>query len=289
MTVDENTTNPDAEIDRLFNEAEGVSGPSQEIPMTAPTPAAPTIQELEFTASGKPIKVKLDDPKLKEWASRGYDAPNRIGELNKKLMTAEERAKQFETPQYQNLKKINEWSLQNPDQWKTLEQMWHEKINAAKTPDGNEIQLPTHITQKIDELSADREARLIKEKEQERQAADHTLETDIKSIREQFPHLDFDAKGEDGKSLVKKVLEHSLQHGIANFKTAFRDYYFDDALKSAQEKGKEQVSNTIQKNSRLGLLGKTPAPNKGNSNAVDLRNVTWEQAHKLALEEAGVG
>lgn len=287
MTTD--TEINDAEIDRLHQEAEGLQGPSQEIPMqAAPTPVVP---EIEFTAGGKAIKAKLDDPKIKTWLSAGYDAPNQIGQLNQKLRGLEETNKKYAgyDEKYKTYQQFDEWTQKNPNDWKTIEQLWKEKQNSIQTQDGNTAQLPPEIVQTIDQLKADREERLLREKEEARTKADSTLNQDIESIRSQWPNLDFDTKGEGGKSLMQKVLDHGIQNGIPNFKAAFRDYYFDEAVKSGQEKGKEQVTKTIQKNSRLGLLGKTPDRKSSDSNAVDLTGLDMNQVHKLALEEAGLG
>lgn len=279
----------DTEIDKLYQEAEGVAGPTADIPMQAA--AEPVIPEIEFTAGGKAIKTKFDDPKLKTWLSAGYDAPNQIGQLNQKLKANEEQLKKYadyET-KYAPYKQVDEWALKNPDQWKTIEQLWKEKTTAAHNPDGTVAQLPPEIIQTIDQLKADREERLIREKEESRKTADSNLDREIESIKAAWPNLDFDSKPEGGKSLLAKVLDHGAKNNLPSFATAFKDYYFDEAVKAGQEKGKEQVTKTIQKNSRLGLLGKTPDRKTSDSNAVDLSGLSMDQVHRRALEELGLG
>jgi hypothetical protein len=265
----------DIDVDKLYDDA--MNEGDSEIPMTSEpevvpeAPAAPQIPELEFTYKNKQIKTKFDDPKLKGWVSQGYDYAQRMQEFTSQQKEFEGRQKavgEIET----KFKDINDWATANPDKWNSLFDTWKKSQESATAP---QVQLPPEITQKLEKYDQFIQKLELKEQTEIVQREDSELDAEIKSVREQYPHLDFDAPTHDGKSLEFKVVEYGASKGIKSFADAFYAFNHKNLFKLAEEKGKETVSKDIQKKTKLGLLGKTPIPTKTMSRP-DVSNQSYE-------------
>lgn len=274
-------------VDQLYSEA--MEGVSSEIPMTAEpeeatqeaaAPVPQEVPELEFDYKGKIIKSKFDDPRVKQWASQGYDYAQRVSELKKQQEEFDSKYKS----DYEKLKpaqELNDWATQNPEKWKSLYESWSKSIQEG-TP---QAQLPPEILQKLEKY--DQVIKKIEEKEhtEKIQLEDSEVDAEVKSVQKQYPNLDFTAPVHDGQSLEYKILEYGTKRGIKSFADAFYAYNHKNLFKIAEEKGKEAVDKDIQKKSKLGLLGKTPAPTKGLRVAENVQSKTYEDLLKEAQDE----
>lgn len=278
------------ELESIVQEAEASS--NNDIPMGDETPqveteAPQTIPEFKFTAYGKEIKIPQNDPRINQWLSMGYEAPNRFGELNKKIQ-AYEKQLQEGTSKYQQLeqslnsyKDVDNWAKANPEQWQSLTDAWRQQLNQ------NPAQLPPEVKQKLEQHD-----QILNQFQQEQvarrhQAEDHALGTEIESIRKSNPNLDFDAPDQTGRSLEYRILEYATQNGIPSFRAAFRDYCFDQLTKKAEEQGREKVSRTMSQTTKAGLLGRDPAPQR--STQVNVQGKNYDQIHEMILQSMGLG
>lgn len=285
----------DAGIDGLVEGIEAST--NNDIPMEAapeatgrPEPQpAPAPQEYEFEASGKKIKAPVD--KLLKWASMGYDAPNKIGELSRQLQERDGKLKSLE--QYQKTyAPIDEWATKNPDKWKSLFENWQQAqfgANPAQNPEAR-AHVPPEIIQKLQEY--DQRWQKLDEREQtlKTERADQGLTSEIESIRKQFTNLDFDAPDERGNSLEYQILEHATKNGIPSFRAAFRDYCFDKLNQFSETKGLEKGQKALPQKTKAGLLGKDPAPNRATRPVSELiKNNSYDRIHEFILEnELGI-
>lgn len=283
-------------IDALVQETEHSS--NQEIPMsndglnaadTQPQAEAQP-QEYSFKYQGQEIKAPVE--KMLKWASMGYGAPQRIGELSRKLQEFEDKSKQFDSYE-KTYAPIDQWARQNPDKWQALLQAWQQAQYGQPGQQTNQAQqsvaqLPPELVQKIQNIESKFQNQEQKERVQEENREDQRLAGDIVSIRKQFSNIDFDAPDERGNSLEYRVLEHATRMGIPSFRAAFRDYYFDKLTQSSEHKGREAAARTISPQTRAGLLGgKNQAPAKGKQ--PDLKGRNYDQIHEMVLEELGLG
>ena len=285
----------DVEIESILNSVE--QSTNNDIPMEAPPQEAPPPQEAqppqpqeyEFEADGR--KYKGDVERLKRWAQQGVSAPNKIGELAKKLSDYETKYKDYE--QYDKVyKPVDEWAKANPDKWQALFQGWQQaQYGVLPQQPGQEqqpqqpLRLPPELLQKI-QAHDQTLSQWAQEKENQKiQMADQGLDSEIKSIRNQYSNLDFDAPNEAGKSLEYQILEHATKNGIPNFRAAFRDYCFDQVNKMSESKGRENTG--ISPKVKAGLLGKDPTPAMA-KNGPDLGSRSYDQIHSLILEEMGI-
>lgn len=297
LANDENPTGDmdGIDADALLSQIEA-SG-SGEIPMHAPEPKetqeaptqnSPTAAELEFLYGDKAVKVPFTDPRVKQWASQGYDYAQKMAEFNR-------RNGEFEALQKSHApyKAIDEYAKQNPDWWKHVESSFEaRKLGGAPAASAN---------QDLEALKAQLKAELesefkpIKEfhtnfveKEQ-----DERLGQEIESIRKEYANLDWDTPDQQGQSLEQRVVKHAIEMGLdgskkGHFRAAFRDFNHEHLVKNAEDKGKEQINKELQKRTKLGLLGASPTPKKGIAQAEGVKNKSWNDLEREALEELGI-
>lgn len=289
VTENQENTNTQDDVESLYQEAMGERQSS-----ITPMEQAPAVEKYIIKAGGKDIEATKDQ--LIEWATRGYTAPNKIGELNKKLLDWENKWKTTE-PIVNTYKPVDDFAKQNPDWWAYVMKQWEQR-NAWQTQTGQSQQsqggLPPELIQELstlkEELSGLRQFKdeiTTNQRQYQEKMQDQALDGEIKSIRQQYPDLDFDALDDNGDSLERRILKHAADIGTASFKAAFRDYYHDELVKRAQEKGKEAVVNSRVKNSKLGLLGETSAPMK-TTKSTNVKGKSYENLLAEAMDEIGL-
>lgn len=285
----------DINVDQLLSEIDAGSG-APEIPMTAgdapttpeePTPTqasapapAPAAQDFEFTWNGKQIKAPITDPRIKQWASQGYDYAQKIAEFNKQKQDFEPLAKRFG--------EVDAYIKENPEWWNHVQQAWEtrEQQAAPQVDPNNPFAQELHkIKSEFTELKQFKDQTLTERQQQIAQQEDQALEGEIKSIQEKYPDLDLSAVDESGKTLEFRVLDHAMKNGIKSFRAAFLDLNHEDLLKRAEERGKSAVTKDIQAKKKAGLLGTTSTPTKGVQDAQNHRNKSYDQLMHEALEE----
>lgn len=278
------------DIEAVIQEAEAST--NNEIPMGEDVPRETEQiqeipQEFKFTAYGKEIKIPHNDPRINQWLSMGYEAPNRFGELNKKIQASEKQLSEWSN-KYQQLeqsltsyKDVDNWAKANPEQWQSLTDAWRQQLNQ------NPAQLPPEVKQKLEQhdqiLNQFQEEQVARKNS----AEDQALGTEIESIRKSYPNLDFDAPDQSGRSLEYRILEYATSNGIPSYRAAFRDYCFDQLTKKAEEQGREKVSKTMSQTTKAGLLGKSPAPSR--SSQVNVVGKNYDQIHEMILQSMGLG
>jgi hypothetical protein len=242
---------------------------------------AAAVAELEFNHNGKPVKVPFNDPRVTQWASQGYDYAQKMAAFKAQQQEAES--------QYAQYKPIDEYVRQNPAFWDHVTQSWEQKQNEV-----NGVQLDPNdpIQKQILELKEQLKpvSQLMKDQEQQRaqqviEQEDQALDGEIQSIREKYKDLDWDTPDTAGESLEIRVLKHAGEIGTKSFQAAMRDLLHDDLVKKAEERGKEQVTKDIQAKRKQGLLGTTPTPTKGITDAKHIKSQSYDQLLNEALQE----
>jgi len=274
----------DEATDELVEQIES-SRSSHDIPMET---QAPTVKEYELEVNGR--KIKATEDKILKWAQMGYDAPNKIGELNGKLTEWEQKAKDAQELK-EKYGQVDEYIQQNPEWWEHVQNQYQQQIQSAQQQaqqaEANDPVLAevNALKQELNELR-DFKLQLETEKaHQERAKEDEALSGEIQGVKQAWRDLPWDEPDEQGKTLEVKVLEHAHLNGIPNFKTAFKDFYFDNLLKMAENRAKTSVSKQIQTNSKLGLLGKSATPVKEVRPAVNTKSKSYSELAREAIDE----
>lgn len=253
----------DDQMNTLLDGGEIDTGAPAAVP-AATTPATPETPapglEYEFTANGKPVKVPASDPRVAQWLRQGYDYNQRMAEFKTQQAEIEQRAAkaaEFE----KRYGEVDKYIAQNPGWWDHVQASWQQR--AAMDPN-------SPIAAELNQLKATvEEVKGFKTQlEQERDAQikaqeDQALDSEIKSLRESYPDIDFSAADPEGKTLEARVLEHAVKTRATSFRMAFRDLHHEHLVKREAEKAKELVIKDIQAKKKQGFLGTSPVPRKG--------------------------
>lgn len=278
------------DVDAAFAsiEATGDAGQSPTPPTreAAPAPAPQTPYEIDFTWNGKQIKVPANDPKARQWASQGYDYAQRMAQFAAERQAFDARQKQIAEIE-NRYKPIEDYVKENPSFWDHVLTEWNGRQARAATSTNDPV--AKELSALKNEISEVKQFKQIIETERQQQiykTQDQELDQEIKSIQETYPDLDLKAiDPSTGKSLEYRVYEFGVQKGIRSFKDAFELFNHQHLIKRAEERGKETITKDIQKQTRLGLLGKTSTPMKGVQPTQNVRSKSYDQLFEESLQE----
>lgn len=239
-------------------------------------------QEYAIKYGGKEIKAPIE--KILRWAEQGYEAPQKIGDLNKQLETwksKEQLLKEIEG----KYKPIDDYARENPQWLQHVQQQYEARSQQQQADPNNQhyTELRSQFEQQkniLDQLMADKEAaRIAKEDEQ--------YNLGFENLKKQFQKVDFNSVDDSGKSLEYRVLEHANKKGINDFTTAFKDYYFDDLMKIKETEAKEKLIRDKQANTKLGILNisSTPTPKRISDS---VKGKSYGDLEREALAEYGI-
>ena len=247
--------------------------------------------ELEFTWNGKQIKAPYSDPRIKQWASQGYDYAQRMAEFNRQqteFQTKSQRVQEYES----RYKPVEEYIEKNPQWWEHVNSQWQAlqgtQPGLGSDPNNPVLQKLTAYEQKLSQIE-----QFIQSAQAEKRAEFESKENDartkeIQSIRESYSDLEWNAPDEAGLNLELKVLKHAQAIGTNSFRAAFRDFFHDELTKRASEAAKESVVKERQKQTKLGLLGKSQSPKAGITAPSDIKNQSYEELIQEGLKELGI-
>lgn len=275
----DNSGSTEHDVDAILAQAYGgTQNPSQGEPSRTPAPEkapeAPQAREYEFNARGQAIKIKENDPRFSQWLSQGHDYSQNINTF-KQERDGWEKSKQDWEKQWGTYREIDQFAKQNPDWWSSIEQSYQQRLS---TPNNVPPEVKQYLDQRFEPIAQDiplmkqflQEMQTQKMEQQVKQEDDKLVGA-IKSIQDKYPNLDFAAKDQTGLSLEQRVLDHAIKNGHQTFRAAFLDYYHDDLERLAETRGRESISQEMQKRKKLGLLDEAPAPG-GKSNSMPFGN-----------------
>src|SRR3990167_474871 len=244
----------------------GIDAPERPTAPVEKSPEPPQFKEYEFNARGQAVKIKENDPRFQQWLSQGYDYAQNINSFKSERDAFEQQRRALDQ-QFTPYREIDEFAKQHPDWWTHVDQSYKQKLsNQDEIPEPvksyfdqklqpviNDIPLMKQFlqemqTQKLEKQQADEDARLAEA---------------VKSVQAKYPSLDFAAKDESGLSLERRVLNHGVNNGFPTFRAAFLDYYHDHLEKLAEARGRESITQEIQKRKKMGLLEENPTPQRG--------------------------
>ena len=268
------------EAEALLSSIEG-QGSQDTAPPETPDISAQSPQvntnEFAFTVGGKEVKLDLtkEKDKLIKWAQMGYDAPNRIGQLNQQIEQWKTKESQWGELQ-KKYGEIDEFVKKTPQFWDHVLKQWEQREQALNQDPNNPLvtQLSelSNKYQTIEQKIATYE-KAEAEKRQAQAMQEYTKE--FETIKTQYPQLDFSTPDESGKTLEYQVLEHAESNGIKKFTTAFRDLLHDKLKSIHEEGGKEKVIQDKQRNTKLGVLNVSAQPTK--QSFANVKGMTHDQ------------
>lgn len=275
-----NSIDTEEQADALI---ESVERPDHAPIQESQAPAAP-VDEWDLTVGGKPLKAKREQ--VIQWAQMGYDAPNKIRALTKEIDSWKQKESHFKTLE-SKYGEIDKFVQEKPDFWDTVVQQYQNRNQSLQDPTNPLAsvvqQLQTQVqglVQYKDQIEQQRSQALA-------QQEDQVYQQQFEEFRTAYPDIDFITPDGEGKSLEYKVLEHAQKEGIRNFKTAFRDFHHDELMKREHSRAKESVVKEKQKNTKLGILGISPTPQR-RAQSTEVRSRSWDDIGEEAKRELGI-
>lgn len=278
----------DIDVDALMAQVE--SGDETNASPPAPTEAAATqptqaeIQEMEITWSGKPIKAPVD--RIKQWASQGYDYAQKMAEFKQQQSAFERSQKEFE-PLKSRYSEIDEYAKQNPQWLEHVNQQYMSAIGRAQAEGAPNSDIQA-LKQELQELKSFKEEITTERTTVKQQQDDQKLDGEIRSIQDKYKDLDWKTPNSEGKTMETQVLEFGIQNGIKNFEQAFKLFNHDSLISLHAAKAKEEQVRNKQAQTKAGLLGSTPAPTKQFERVSNIKNKSYNDLTREALEELGL-
>ncbi len=284
----------DQDIDTAYDELLGDNPPvdSEQVakPVQQEKPQEIAQSMLKFTVKGKEIQAPMNDPRITQWLQQGYDYSEISSALKKEQQQFQTQKTQIEELQKQ-YGPIDEWVKQNPQVWQKFLQTYEQNkqgLTGEIDPNNPLAQTVQALQQELNQLKEPVQQVISERTREMNEAQEKALDAEIESVGKQFG-LDLRTPEADGRSKEFKVYEHAAKIGTKSFKAAFLSLYHEDIIKSERAKALEGVTKERQKQTKLGLLGKSPAPSKGLSAAKDYKNKTYEQLMQEGLDELNAG
>ncbi len=273
----------DALLESVESSRPKPDGESFDTPAAQAQSAQPQVDEWDLTVGGKQIKAKREQ--IMQWAQMGYDSPNKIRSLSKELESWKQKEAQYKALD-EKYGPVDKFVREKPDFWDHVLQSYEQRNQSLQDQSNPLAQVVSQLQSEVQNLVQ------YKNQVEERQSQVRAQQEDseylgtLESIRKSHPDVDFVTPDAEGKTLEYKVLEYANENGIKNFKTAFRDFYFDELTKRAESKAKENLVKEKQKNTKLGVLGTSSAPTK--QTASDHRGKSWDDLSSEIKAEYGL-
>jgi hypothetical protein len=288
--------------EKTIPELEGIEddSPAPEQKADAPWDWKPHLtREVEYPAAGKTVKETLEMA-LKR-ASQGYDYAQKMGEFNTKEKGYSEKISSLEQnlKQLEYLKQIDDFARSNP-QWKEhLDRAWSQRDAYQQGVTDMNDPIVQYVNQKLEKLMepinnlSSKVTQFDKFVTDQRiKAEDSDLDVEVQSIRKEYPNLGWDTRDEFGKTLEMQVLEHAQKLGLGSgkgaFRLAFRDFNHERLIKDAEARAKEKVADQAHKLKQTGFIGKTSTPQTSTMRSKSLREKSYDDLEREALDELGI-
>lgn len=263
-------------------------GVGQEVPSTDPKAKEP---EYEIKWKGKTEKLPFS--KIQQFAQKGYDYEQKMAEFNRQRSEVEATKKEL-GDRYKTYNELDNYVRQNPGWWdqvmKSYTEQSQQRTNTLEGQGQSTHNDPViaQFKQQIQELSQFKQQFEQKQQAESEAKEDTALDEDIRGIREGYKNVDFDTPDPEGKNLEYKILEHGTKNGFKTFKSAFRDYYHDELMKMAEERGKTAVSKGLENQKKLGIVRKGKPITNGFMPTQNQRNLSYDDLTNQIKQELGI-
>ncbi len=262
------------------SEPSAQAAPEAQQQQTAPQAAAPQAQEQprEWQLPWNGQIVRANEDQLLKWASQGYDYSQKMAEFNNSRQDLETRFGRY--------KEVDEYVQKDPAWWSHVEKSYAERETAHLPPDVKKAIEP--LVNELKELKSFQNQWHQEKLEAAAKEDDAKLVGEISTLQKKF-NVDFAERDQAGQTLEYRVFQHALNSGIPTFKAAFLDMYGDNLTKLGEARGREAAMRELQSRRSTGLLGDAPsrAPLSNGQPSRPARN--YEEAHRQALAEIGLG
>lgn len=238
-------------------------------------------------------EYSLEDDKFKMYAQKGFDYEQKMHQLrvDKKLWEQERKTQESGV---EELRKINDYAKQNPEFERMLKREW------ARIQGGGQVQpesdatridtsqLPPAIQHQMNAILERLDSQDLALKQRTSAEKEAKIEGAIEQYKNNYQDFDWKTKDEFGQTLEDRITQHAIDNQIRDFKTAANDMLFEEHMKRAQLKSKEQAGKEIQKQHKLGLGKVTKESVLKTKPAEGIKNKSYNDLAMEALQELGL-
>ena len=212
---------------------------------TETTPEAPEFMpdQWKLNYKGQPVMPK-DREHLVNLAQKGYGYEQRMEQLNASQKEMEEMKAKY--GQYEELDKHFKENPEFQQQVMALRQQ-------QGTPQATAPPVNPQMQSDMDEMKQWKQT-LVQQQE------DQKVTDQINGLKEKYPNHQWDMDDGNGP-LWQKIIRHALDKNIDDLHIAYRDFFFDDAQRTAGTQALKKNAEHKQSMTRQGIVEQgAPAP-----------------------------
>lgn len=265
----------------------------------------PVNTEFKLTHDGKVAKVPYSTMvnTYRQWSHLQNKWTN---EYKPKIDEFEKLRPEYEKYKtaYDKTGAIHEWSIQNPDKWKTLEDIWLNKdrhLLEAKTTQpgfensqiggaGNSAHLKPfidEITALKQELNGFKEFKTNFEKEQETKQQQKDTEfvlSEKDTFQKEYPEINLEERDPDGLALWAKIMKFGIDSRLPDFETAALKYLKPRLIDTWSSRARNEAVKGIKNDKQQGIIKRSVTPINGQAqeSKVDPRKMSLGQLAEYA-------
>lgn len=263
-----------------INTNEDVGSSSSGLPTESSSETINQPQTFKYSANGREIEEPLDV--ILKRASQGFNYAQHMENFKRQQSDFENQKLQVEE-QSRKWREYDEYAKSNPQWADHVRQSWESRTNFnSQEQVGDQSNIPPTILSELNELKQFRDEYRANQQALRREREDVALNEQINIVKKEYPDIDLTyTDPETGKSLEWQILDYAQANGIANFKSAFRDFYHEKLLSRAVTKAKEDAARELQARQQKGFIATSDTPMLKNDSGRSTRNMSYVD---LALE-----
>lgn len=257
---------------------------------------APIDPEFDINYKGETKKLPLS--KIRDLAQQGYDYSHKMSEFNKSRLEMERKQKEFDE-RYGRYNEMDKYVQKNPSWWDHVNQQYQDRGQQATqgvapttaqalTTDPQMLEVFESLKNEVQGLKSFKDTVEQERARDLQQKDDQKYQEELSGLQKMYPTVDFSAPDATGMSLEYNVLKHANDNGIKSFRTAFLDFYHDNLMKMAESKAKETLAKDSQQIKKLGIQVHKEPNGTQPKKATNVRNSSYEDLTREALEELGI-
>lgn len=230
--------------------------------------------------------------KVLEYAQKGFDYELKMHNFKKDRSSFDEEKQTFEseretfTRDREYWSKVDQYMKDNPGFAEVVQQEFAkiqgQEVSAPLSPREQAMQ------QEIESLKARFDAQDTATQERSQKQAEEKFVKSTVEYKKKHSDFDWDSKDEFGHTLQERIENHAIENEFKNFNDAANAYLFDQHMKRAAIKAKEDAAKELQKQRKLGLGPVTDHSTRTATQARTVSQMSYEDLMREGLTELGI-
>lgn len=225
-----------------------------------------------------------DRDHLVNLAQKGYSYDTNLATLKKQEQALAER--EAGITNLDEVRKLAEAFDANPQFKQFLMQKYQEILNGGGTEQKDGEDIVGKLKPTIESMVKPYLSEIEQYKESLAQGeADRGVSVEIEQLKQAYPRQNWSAKDEEGKTLMDRIIQYSLDTDLPTLKSAYRDYMFDTIQENTKaDTLKQEAENTV-KATKAGIVQDSGSQSSARGpRKVNVKDMSWNDAAKFALD-----